>query len=154
MAESLAGKLLIASPSMSDYFHRTVILVVEHSDEGAFGLVVLSAHLAKDWIDRPRPDDPLVHTVGSSFPSGHAAYATAYVAMAVIATRVLGGVASRTAVVLGGVIVAAVIGGTRVYLRAHYLSDVNGGFALGLVIFAGCAALALVVGFIRQNAKR
>ena len=40
MAESLGGKLLIAAPSMGDYFHRTVILMVEHSDEGAFGLVL------------------------------------------------------------------------------------------------------------------
>jgi len=40
MAESLNSKLLIASPSMADYFHRTVILVVEHSPEGAFGLVL------------------------------------------------------------------------------------------------------------------
>jgi putative transcriptional regulator len=40
VAESLSGKLLIASPSMPDYFHRTVILVVEHSDSGAFGLVL------------------------------------------------------------------------------------------------------------------
>lgn len=40
MTESLTGKLLIASPSMPDYFHRSVIVVVEHSDEGAFGLVL------------------------------------------------------------------------------------------------------------------
>jgi putative transcriptional regulator len=40
MAESLNGKLLIAAPSMGDYFHRTVILVVEHSEQGAFGLVL------------------------------------------------------------------------------------------------------------------
>jgi len=40
VTESAAGKLLIASPSMPDYFHRTVILVVEHSDQGAFGLVL------------------------------------------------------------------------------------------------------------------
>lgn len=40
MTESLSGKLLVASPSMPDYFHRAVILVVEHSDEGAFGLVL------------------------------------------------------------------------------------------------------------------
>jgi putative transcriptional regulator len=40
VSESLSGKLLIASPSMADYFHRTVILVVEHADEGAFGLVL------------------------------------------------------------------------------------------------------------------
>jgi putative transcriptional regulator len=38
--ESLSGRLLIASPSMSDYFRRTVVLVVEHNDEGAFGLVL------------------------------------------------------------------------------------------------------------------
>jgi putative transcriptional regulator len=40
MAESLGGQLLIAAPSMGDYFHRTVILLVEHSDQGAFGLVL------------------------------------------------------------------------------------------------------------------
>ena len=40
MAESLSGQLLIASPSMADYFRRTVVLVVEHSERGAFGLVL------------------------------------------------------------------------------------------------------------------
>ena len=40
MHESLNGKLLVASPNMPDYFHRTVILIVEHSEEGAFGLVL------------------------------------------------------------------------------------------------------------------
>ena len=121
---------------------------------GGYGLVVLGVHLAKDWIDRARPDDPLTaQTFGSSYPSGHSAYATAYVAMAVIAARVLGGIVSRTALVLGAVIVTATIGGTRIYLRAHYLSDVIGGFGLGLAIFSGCAALALVAAFIRQNAR-
>jgi putative transcriptional regulator len=40
VTESLTGKLLIAAPSMPDYFHRTVIMVVEHSEDGAFGLVL------------------------------------------------------------------------------------------------------------------
>jgi putative transcriptional regulator len=40
VSESLSGKLLIAAPSMGDYFHRTVILVVEHNEQGAFGLVL------------------------------------------------------------------------------------------------------------------
>jgi putative transcriptional regulator len=40
VSESLNGKLLIAVPSMPDYFQRTVILVVEHSEQGAFGLVL------------------------------------------------------------------------------------------------------------------
>jgi undecaprenyl-diphosphatase len=121
---------------------------------GGFGLVVLGVHLAKAGIDRPRPINPLVGSTGSSYPSGHSAYATAYVALAVGASRVLDGIGSRTALVLAGVIVAAVIGATRVYLRAHYLSDVIGGIGLGLAIFAGCAAVALVAGFIRQNAER
>ena len=38
--ESLRGKLLIASPALPDWFRRTVILVVEHAEEGAFGLVL------------------------------------------------------------------------------------------------------------------
>jgi undecaprenyl-diphosphatase len=120
---------------------------------GGFGLVVLATHVAKAAIDRPRPSGSLVHTLGQAYPSGHAAYATAYVAMAVIAARVLGGVVSRTALVLAGVIVMAAVGATRIYLRAHYLSDVLGGIGLGLAIFAGCAAIALVVAFIRQNAR-
>jgi undecaprenyl-diphosphatase len=120
---------------------------------GGFGLVVLAVHYAKDAIDRPRPSGSLVGTLGSSYPSGHAAYATAYIAMAVIASRVLGGVVSRTALVLTGVIIAAAIASSRVYLRAHYLSDVLGGAGLGLGIFAACAAIALVVAFIRQNAR-
>ena len=39
--ESLQGKLLIASPSLVDpNFRRTVVLVTEHNDEGAAGLVL------------------------------------------------------------------------------------------------------------------
>ena len=39
--DSLRGKLLIASPALVDpNFHRTVILLAEHTDEGAMGLVL------------------------------------------------------------------------------------------------------------------
>jgi len=39
--DSLQGQLLIASPSLLDpNFRRTVVLVTEHSDEGAAGLVL------------------------------------------------------------------------------------------------------------------
>ena len=39
--ESLRGKLLIASPALVDpNFLRTVILIAEHTDEGAMGLVL------------------------------------------------------------------------------------------------------------------
>ena len=40
MAKSLRGQLLIAAPSLFDYFRRTVILVIEHTEEGAMGVVL------------------------------------------------------------------------------------------------------------------
>ena len=41
MAESLRGKLILASPVLRDpNFVRTVVLIAEHTDEGAMGLVL------------------------------------------------------------------------------------------------------------------
>lgn len=41
MADSLRGQLLIAAPTLLDpNFQRTVVLMVEHSPEGALGLVL------------------------------------------------------------------------------------------------------------------
>lgn len=38
---SLSGQLLVSLPSMQgDYFSHTVTLLIEHNDEGAFGLVI------------------------------------------------------------------------------------------------------------------
>jgi putative transcriptional regulator len=38
--DSKRGQLLIAAPSLFDYFRRTVILVLEHTPEGAMGVVL------------------------------------------------------------------------------------------------------------------
>lgn len=38
--DSLRGQLLIAAPQLLDYFRRTVVLVLEHGEEGAMGLVL------------------------------------------------------------------------------------------------------------------
>jgi putative transcriptional regulator len=41
VVDSLKGKLLLASPTLADpNFARTVVLVAEHSEEGAMGLVL------------------------------------------------------------------------------------------------------------------
>jgi putative transcriptional regulator len=40
MQDSLRGRLLIAAPSLHDHFRRAVVLVIEHSDEGAMGVVL------------------------------------------------------------------------------------------------------------------
>jgi len=38
--ETLRGQLLIAAPSLFDYFRRTVVLVLEHTEDGAMGVVL------------------------------------------------------------------------------------------------------------------
>jgi membrane protein DedA with SNARE-associated domain len=114
-------------------------------------IVWASVRLAKEGIDRPRPAGSLVATEGQSYPSGHAAYSTAYVALAVAAARVLPGLASRAGFVLAVVIGAATVGATRVFLGAHYWSDVAGGWGLGLGVFGACAAIAMIVSHVRNN---
>jgi membrane protein DedA with SNARE-associated domain/membrane-associated phospholipid phosphatase len=115
-------------------------------------LIYVSAQLTKAGVDRPRPSSPLVHTSGQAFPSAHAAYSTAWIAVAVLVSRRLMRVAGRVSLVLIAVLLSAVVGLSRIYLRAHYWSDVAGGWALGAGLFALCAVFALVVAHIRQNA--
>jgi putative transcriptional regulator len=40
VGDSLRGHLLIAAPSLFDYFRRTVVLVLEHTPDGAMGVVL------------------------------------------------------------------------------------------------------------------
>ena len=40
MSDSLRGHLLIATPSLFDYFRRAVVLVLEHTPDGAMGVVL------------------------------------------------------------------------------------------------------------------
>ena len=50
-AGSLTGKLLVATPVIGDgTFERSVVLLLEHSDEGAFGLV-LNQPTSLDLLD-------------------------------------------------------------------------------------------------------
>jgi membrane-associated phospholipid phosphatase len=118
-----------------------------------FGLTYAGVHVTKAALDRPRPPHPLVGTDLSAYPSGHAAYAMTWIAVAVILSRVLPNLASRFAIVVGAIVVAALVGLTRVYLRAHWLSDVTGGWGLGAALFALCGGLALVVAYVRDNGR-
>jgi undecaprenyl-diphosphatase len=118
-----------------------------------FVLVYLGVQLTKAGVDRPRPSGSLVATGSDAFPSGHAAYSTAWVAAAVVASEMLG-LAHRAALVLAAIAIAVAVGLSRIYLRAHYWSDVAGGWGLGFGIFGTCAVVALVVAHIRHNARQ
>jgi membrane protein DedA with SNARE-associated domain/membrane-associated phospholipid phosphatase len=120
---------------------------------GGFVIVYLAVQAAKAGVDRPRPAGSLVETANTSYPSGHAAYATAWVAAAVAATWRLG-VASRAGLLIGALALTAAIGLSRIYLRSHWFSDVAGGWGLGFGVFAALATIALIVTHIRHNGAR
>jgi membrane protein DedA with SNARE-associated domain/membrane-associated phospholipid phosphatase len=116
-------------------------------------LTYAAVHITKDAVDRPRPARALVDTDGAAYPSGHAAYAVTWIAVAVAVSRALPNVASRFAFVTVAIVIAVAVGLSRIYLRAHYLSDVVGGWGLGAAIFALCGIAALVIGYVRNNAR-
>jgi undecaprenyl-diphosphatase len=115
-------------------------------------ITFIGVDVLKDAIARPRPEGGLVSYEGYSFPSGHAAYATFYLWLAVtLVVRLRPGMARAAAAVVAGVCLTAAVGLSRVYLGVHYLSDVNGGWALGVAAFSLCAGVALVATQLRQN---
>ena len=101
------------------------------------GLTLASAAaegVIKWLVHRPRPKD-----VGFGFPSGHVMGAIVFLGLIVYLlwrARRGHGVACLAAAV--GVVIVAAIGVSRVYVNAHWPSDVAGGGAAGLafVIFA------------------
>jgi membrane protein DedA with SNARE-associated domain/membrane-associated phospholipid phosphatase len=117
------------------------------------GLTYAGVHVARASIDRMRPPDALVSADPSAYPSGHAAYAMTWIAVAVALARALPNLASRFAFVTVGVVIAAVVGLSRLYLRTHWLSDVTGGWGLGAALFSLCGLLALVVAYVRDNGR-
>ena len=73
--QSLKGQLLVAGPSLLDpNFRRTVVLIGEHTDEGALGVVLNRASEAtvEDAVPELSPlidDEELVHVGGPVQPS-------------------------------------------------------------------------------------
>jgi membrane-associated phospholipid phosphatase len=88
--------------------------------------------LIKGLVGRPRPPaaDMLTVVHSWSYPSEHAAQALATWGM--IALMLMAGRPARARVLLaaGAVLIALVVGLTRLYLGAHWMTDVLGGWAL------------------------
>jgi undecaprenyl-diphosphatase len=57
-------------------------------------------------------------------------------------------------VIVAGLVICAVVAGSRVYLGVHYASDVLAGVGLGFALYAICAIVGVVVAFIRHNGRR
>jgi membrane-associated phospholipid phosphatase len=94
---------------------------------------------AKAFFHRGRPPFPLVDVVGSSFPSGHAV-AGAATAVALVLVLLPAGPARRRWE-LAAVAFAFVMASSRVYLQAHWFSDVVAGVLLGTGVALGTAGV-------------
>jgi membrane-associated phospholipid phosphatase len=103
--------------------------------------LILSA--AKTFFHRGRPPFPLVDVNGFSFPSGHAV-AGAATAVALVLVLLPAGPARRRweFVAIGFAFVMAL---SRVYLNAHWFSDVVAGVLLGAGVALGSAGLVTEV---------
>ncbi len=93
----------------------------------------------KDVYDRARPPGSLVATSGASFPSGHAIAASVTVVAAVIALVPAG--RRRTLWGAAAVLFSVMMGLSRAYLAAHWLSDAAAGILLG----TSCALLTALI---------
>jgi undecaprenyl-diphosphatase len=97
------------------------------------GVPVLNLSLKSVFArDRPPFHDPVIEETTYSFPSGHSM--VAIIAFGMLTYFLLAALSDRRekviVVVLAALLVGA-IGFSRIYLGAHYFSDVIGGYAVG-----------------------
>jgi undecaprenyl-diphosphatase len=112
---------------------------------GAYGGSVVLTFLAKALVGRSRPPSALAlgDFGGMAFPSGHALQATAVWGMLAVLTAA-GASRGRTKMLVrsAGAVVAVMVGASRVYLGAHWLTDVMGGWVLGATWLAALIVAA------------
>lgn len=115
---------------------RTILLMVS----AVLGGGAIS-FLLKFAFDRPRPEllTPLAHTVTPSFPSGHALLAaTTYLTLGALLARVQPDRGLKVYLMFLAILLAMIVGITRVYLGVHWPTDVLAGWTIGGVWALSC----------------
>ena len=98
---------------------------------GAAGLY----DIVKPAVGRARPGAALQvggPDVGNAFPSGHATQTISFYGMLAVVLIICYAPRRRWPFLLGAAVVTLVVGASRLYLGVHWLTDVLGGYALGL----------------------
>jgi membrane-associated phospholipid phosphatase len=103
----------------------------------ANALAEVTSTLLKNAYDRVRPPGSLVTTSGASFPSGHAV-ATSVIAVSLVIVLFPPGPARRKWE-LWAIGFTLLMGVSRAYLAAHWLSDAVAGVLIGSAIAVGMA---------------
>lgn len=109
-----------------------IFLVVTNILGGLIDTVV------KVVVNRPRPElaDPIVHAFGKSFPSGHTMASTVGYGSLLLAFIPLMPKKWRWPLIAAYFVIVALVGASRLALGVHFVSDVIGGFVLGLAWLA------------------
>jgi membrane-associated phospholipid phosphatase len=109
----------------------------------AESLTPLLGNVIKTLVTRPRPPGAMLNPHGSSFPSGHAAYAGA---TAVALVLLFSGPDRKRPLwwALAAVFTAG-MAWSRTYLQVHWLSDVFAGSLLGIAVTLGSFAVAQIL---------
>ncbi|MCU1268481.1 MAG: hypothetical protein JWM21_4799 [Acidobacteria bacterium] len=88
---------------------------------------------------RPHFDDPILTLTSYSFPSGHTMMATVlYGALSAVIVSQVRDWRWRVLTIVVAILLIALVGFSRIYLGAHYLSDVLGAIAEGAAWLALC----------------
>ena len=117
----------------------TILLYIKKKKKFIFPLVFVIAgaeiitFLGKSWLYRERPMTAVFPEVGFSFPSGHATAAIAFYGfLAFILIKVLKE-RYKCLIIISTILLAFLIGFSRLYLGVHYFSDVIAGYLVGVV---------------------
>ncbi len=130
-------------------WNRLVALLMTMIGGGLLNVVL------KHFFQRQRPvfENPLVTISSFGFPSGHTMGATLlYGLLAVIAMRFVRQMWLRAVICVVTVVFIAIIGLTRIYLGAHFLTDVLAAIAIGSAWLAFAWATAETFRKRRRNA--
>lgn len=88
----------------------------------------------KLFFQRPRPEMAVYVENSFSFPSGHASIAVAfYGLLSYLLICVAQSWRTKVSLFLAGILIILAIGFSRIYLGVHYLSDVFGGYVVGVI---------------------
>ena len=124
---------------------------------GAYAGAALLFRLVKTLTDRPRPPAGLAlgHFSGQAFPSGHTTQAVAvwgmFAALVALATASW----SRKVVVWAvAALIAVTVGVSRLYLGAHWFTDVLGGWALGALWLSALLTAVRTAASLRSTRPR
>jgi membrane protein DedA with SNARE-associated domain/membrane-associated phospholipid phosphatase len=117
------------------------------------GAIVLY-DIVKAAVHRPRPPASawIGHYSGGAFTSGHATQTVAFYGMLALVLTTGRSNWARVWALAGALLITLVVGASRIYLGAHWLTDVLGGYALGATWLAVIVAFALAVS--KPNADR